>query len=92
MMRAFFLAAGGILIFTGIEALVLDHAVLSKDSPLAKKVVKTEKAFDEWGFEVEKKIISPATLTPPEWAPWSMMSSGAIILLYALVSKPGGGE
>lgn len=93
MLRAFFLAAGGILMFTGVEALVLDHAVLSNDSPLSKNTVAaTAPAFDEWGFEIERKVNAPLqkTIRPPEWAPWSMLSSGAVIMLYSLVSKPSG--
>ena len=94
MLRAFFMAAGGILMFTGVEALVLDHAVLADDSPLVKKVVKNEPAFDEWGFEIERKVLAPSkkTITPPEWAPWTMLSSGAVILLYSIVSRSGGEE
>ena len=93
MWRAFFLAAGGILVFTGIEALVLDHAVLASDGFVAEQVETTEKSLDEWGFEVERKVLKPATKTvkPPEWAPWSMMSSGTVILLYSLLGKRGGG-
>ncbi|PQO29481.1 MULTISPECIES: hypothetical protein [Pirellulaceae] len=25
----------------------------------------------------------PKPFTPPDWAPWSMMSSGAIVILYS---------
>ena len=93
MLRAFFLAAGGILMFTGVEALVLDHAVLSNDSPFTKKAVAANQpTLDEWGFEIERKVTAPLkkTIQPPEWAPWSMLSSGAVILLYSLVSRSGG--
>ena len=93
MLRAFFLAAGGILVFTGVEALLLDHAVLYPDSILGKSVEKSEPVLDEWGFEVGRKIVQPAkkTIRPPEWAPWSMMSSGTITMLYALMGGRSGG-
>ena len=90
MWRAFFLAVGGMLMVMGIESLVLDHAVLASDSKLVQKAAATtEPVFDEWGFEVDRKPVLPVqkTIQPPEWAPWSMLSSGAVIMLYALSSK-----
>lgn len=31
------------------------------------------------------QVVAPARdVTPPEWAPWSLMASGAIIVLYSL--------
>lgn len=31
------------------------------------------------------QVVSAArTVTPPEWAPWSLMSGGTIIVLYSL--------
>ena len=92
MWRAFFLAAGGILIVMGVEALVLDHAVLAEDSKLVQKVTaSTEPVFDDWGVEVDQRAVSK-TINPPEWAPWSLLSSGAVILFYAVASKVRGGE
>lgn len=92
MWRAFFLAAGGILVFTGVEALVLDHAVLAKDSGFSETVVKNETVLDDWGFEVEKQVVTsrPKSIAPPEWAPWSMLSSGAVIMLYSFMGKSSG--
>lgn len=90
MWRAFFLAVGGMLLVMGIESLVLDHAVLASDISLAQQpAATTEPVFDEWGFEIDRKPAQPAqkTIQPPEWAPWSMLSSGAVIMLYALSSK-----
>lgn len=95
MWRALFLAIGGTLLVMGIESLVLDHAVLATDSGFIKPTV-TQPAYDEWGFEVEQRGVLPATRTisPPEWAPWSMLSSGAVMLFYGLASRfrGGGGE
>lgn len=91
MWRAFFLAAGGILIVMGIEALVLDHAVLAEDSRLVQKVTATEPVLDDWGVAVEQPA-TEKTIRPPEWAPWSMLSSGIVILFYAAASKIQGGD
>ena len=78
----------------GIESLALDHAVVAQDSLLGKKFQeeRVEVVRDEYGFEVgTKKVKVPVTKTirPPEWAPWSMMSSGSVILLYSLASRFG---
>ena len=90
MWRAIFLALGGTLLVMGIESLVLDHAVLSTDNGfISPPASTTEPVFDEWGFEIDRKVVPgvPKTIHPPEWAPWSMLSSGTVILLYAFGSK-----
>ena len=92
MWRAIFLAAGGILFVTGIEAMLLDHVVVSEGSVLAKKVVEVEPAVDEWGIEVESPPVSsgPQKIAMPEWVPWSLVSTGAIVFLYAWRNRGGG--
>lgn len=93
MWRALFLAIGGTLLVMGIESMVLDHAVMATDNGIIKPAsVSTEPVYDEWGFEVDRKIVAPVakTLSPPEWAPWSMLSSGAVILFYGLASRVRG--
>lgn len=96
MWRPIFLALGAGLLMLGIESLALDHAVVAPDSMLGKRFheERVEVVRDEYGFEVgTKKVKVPVTKTvsPPEWAPWSMMSSGAVILLYSLALRYGGG-
>jgi len=77
------------LLVMGMESLVIDHAVLASDSKLVQKATAaTEPVLDEWGFEIERKPAASAkTIRPPDWAPWSMLSSGAVIMLYALSSR-----
>lgn len=84
MWRAFFLALGGIIMVTGVESLVLDHAVLADRT----EQQAPQPIYDEWGFETGQTA-PPAQkkIQPPEWAPWSMLSSGAVIMLYAMASK-----
>ena len=94
MWRPLFLALGAGLLMLGIESLVLDHAVVAQDSFLGRRFQeeRVEVVRDEYGFEVGKrkvKVPVTKTISPPEWAPWSMMSSGAVILLYALASGMG---
>ena len=95
MWRAMFLAAGAGLLIMGVESLALDHAVIAPDSLLAKKMQeeKVEAVTDEYGFEIGKRTVrvpTTKTVSPPEWAPWSMLSSGTVILLYSLTSRFGG--
>lgn len=98
MWRAIFLAVGVGLLLLGIESLAVDHAVLAEDSLLIKadEQTITEPVFDEYGFQVNERIVTRAsapiarTVSPPEWAPWSMLSSGTIIMLYSLASRFGG--
>ena len=88
MWRAFFLAVGGTLCVLGVESLVLDHAVLASNSALVRKSGDTEPLYDELGFEIGRKPLgSSRIVTPPEWAPWGMLSTGAVILLYSTASK-----
>ncbi|MEN0109784.1 MAG: hypothetical protein AAF805_03585 [Planctomycetota bacterium] len=37
------------------------------------------------------QVIAPAReVAPPEWAPWSLLSGGAVVVLYSLtLMKPG---
>ncbi len=30
------------------------------------------------------KVVTPAkTISPPEWAPWSLLSAGAVVMIYS---------
>lgn len=87
MWRALFLAVGGTLLVMGMESMVLDHAVLATDNGFIQpETTSTQPVLDEWGFEVDRRTVAatPKTVSPPEWAPWSMLSSGAIMLFYGL--------
>lgn len=100
MWRPLFLALGAGLLMLGIESLVLDHAVVAQDSLLGSRFheERVEVVRDEYGFEVGQRTVKvpvTKTISAPEWAPWSMMSSGAVILLYALAaggSRSGGSD
>jgi hypothetical protein len=71
MMRAFFLAIGMSAFILGLECLVIDKAVLA---PQGGSVASS--AVQE---------VAPAVreITPPEWAPWSLLSGGAVVMLYS---------
>ncbi len=72
MWKAIFLAAGISMIIVGVESLVVEKAVFA---------ARGEKKQTAWGTstqEVPRKEVEPA-----EWFPWSMMSGGVGVLIYA---------
>lgn len=72
MIRSFFLAIGIFAIILGVECLVLDRAVLK---PSQEATIE--------GFS-ERMATSPREVTPPEWAPWSLLSAGTVVILYSV--------
>ena len=71
MLRAFFLAIGLSAFILGLECLVIDKAVLAPKADSAASAVAQE--------------VAPAVreVVPPEWAPWSLLSGGAVVMLYS---------
>ncbi len=74
MWRACFLAAGITLVIVGVECLGVETINLkTRDDPAPA-------AFP---------LDTPATtgplkkVTPPEWAPWSLISTGVVVCLYS---------
>jgi len=71
MLRAFFLAIGLTAFILGLECLVIDKAVLqpSRDNSASAMAQQMAPGVRE--------------LSPPEWAPWSLLSGGAVVILYS---------
>jgi len=67
MFRSLFLALGVTCCILGLEALAIDRALL-KDRPV----------LDEVTGHTGQRIVDP-----PEWAPWSLMAGGAVVVLYS---------
>lgn len=67
MFRAFFLALGMTAFILGLECLAIDKAVLHARSESA----------------AEQIAVSYREVSPPEWAPWSLLSAGAVVMLYS---------
>ncbi len=74
MWRAFFLAVGVSAMILGVECLGVETATLKWRNPPPLPV-------SPW--DNEPKIGTQRTLTPPTWAPWSLMSAGAVVCLYS---------
>jgi hypothetical protein len=71
MWRSFFLARGVYCFMLGGEWLARDKAVLTPSSE------SSARAFASRVAPVYREV------TPPEWAPWSLMSAGAVVVLYS---------
>lgn len=77
MWRALFLAIGIYLCVLGAECLVFDRAILDDGKPKESEV-NQEAALYSSDFSVERKEFKPK-----EWMPWSMLSTGAVVILYS---------
>lgn len=70
MWRAFFLAIGVYCALLGVECLALEKVTVQvKGRPVAQAAITAAPSLKE--------------ITPPEWAPWSLMSGGAVVVLYS---------
>ena len=82
MWRALFLAIGISLCFLGAETLVVDRAILA--SP-ADDDRATSELYDDYAPSTPRRAI-----VPPDWAPWSLLSAGVVVTLYAMTFHRGG--
>ena len=69
MIRSLFLALGLYCFLLGLECLVIDKAFLNAGRASVQSFSGTA-----MGREV----------TPADWAPWSLMSGGAVVMLYTV--------
>ncbi len=74
MWRAFFLAIGFAIMLLGVECLAVERVTLKmRDDPPAPVSP----------FDTEMKLGPQKQISPPPWAPWSLLSSGAVMCLYS---------
>ena len=73
MWRPFFLAIGISVGILGGECLVVDTAVVS--------LPRQRNETNALGFPTAQRS---KAVQPPEWAPWSLLSAGTVISLYAI--------
>ena len=76
MWRAFFLALGIFLCILGAQCLVVDTYVLAGQPQPAAEAQSL--------FNAPPPSAGQREMEPPEWAPWSMLSVGAVVILYSL--------
>jgi hypothetical protein len=75
MWRSLFVALGISSIILGLECLVIDKAVLARRDEPAAGLLNKEGNAPVIGRNRE--------VIPPDWAPWSLMSTGAVVVLYS---------
>jgi hypothetical protein len=82
MWRAFFLASGIFVCILGAQCLVVDSYVMASDKPAAQS---PQTLFGARPMLAERK-----DYRPPEWAPWTLLSTGAVVILYSLTLNRSG--
>ncbi|MBN1908597.1 MAG: hypothetical protein JW818_02565 [Pirellulales bacterium] len=76
MWRAFFLAVGVFICILGAECLGVEKVVLKLKNPPPRPT-------QEYLVSEAPAAGSPRELVPPDYAPWSLMGLGAVVILYA---------
>ena len=74
MWRAFFLAMGIASIILGAECLAIEKAILAPTAAAAPNGNSTP---------LSAPVATKREVNPPEWAPWSLLSAGAVVVLYS---------
>ena len=74
MWRALFLAIGVSLAILGAESMVLEKVVMAASKP---------QAGDNRFFTAALPAAKGREIVPPEWAPWGLLSAGAVVILYS---------
>ena len=84
MFRAFLIAVGISMCIVGGECLVVDQAIVAYPRKAKEKsAASSQDPFAQQSFGTEPGI-ARREIKPPEWAPWSLLSGGVVVALYAL--------
>ncbi len=75
MWRSFFLASGVYCCLLGAQSLAVDRVMLADKEPVPARLLNMNLTGNNAARNKE--------ITPPAWAPWSLMSFGAVTLLYS---------
>jgi hypothetical protein len=76
MWRSLFLAVGVSCCLLGAQALAVEKAVLHASQPAASA---NSLPFIGGGFQTARR----REIVPPDWAPWTLISAGAVTILYS---------
>ncbi len=76
MWRGLFLALGAFAIILGGECLICDKAILAAKNDVSAQGLLANPSASA-GSVQRREIV------PPEWAPWSLLSGGAVTMLYS---------
>ena len=80
MWRALFLALGIYACIFGGECLVVESYVMAGEAPAAS-------ASSQSLFQSGSPLAASRDWKPPEWAPWSLLATGALVVLYSMAMK-----
>jgi hypothetical protein len=80
MGRAFLMAMGIAACIFGAECLAVDRFVLVGES--APRPAEPVSLFGP------PPTVSGREYKPPEWIPWTLLSGGAIVILYSMAMRP----
>jgi hypothetical protein len=87
MWRALFLAVGISMCIVGAECLAVERFELAGEEVLDEGPAGPPTLF---GSSAPPAFAPSRDIEPPEWAPWSFLSAGAVIILYALTINRAG--
>jgi hypothetical protein len=90
MGRSFCLAVALTLCVLGLECLVVKRATLSLDEPPKEAATSYDYSFIDPTFASTPKEVAKRVIEPPEWAPFLLLSSGIVLLLYTKAVCAGG--
>ena len=79
MWRAFFLAVGISLVIIGGQCLIVEKVVLARGADFAQ-VQDNPYLF---GSQDSAANSNGKDIVPPDWAPWSLMAAGAVVMIYS---------
>ena len=85
MWRAFFLAFGISLVIIGAECLVVEQVIVAEKSKAPAPAPPQEGNYGMFGSPPQQPVLKSGgrTITPPDWAPWSLMGAGTVVVLYS---------
>lgn len=73
MWRSMFLGLGAYCCLVGAECLVIDKAVLAGGQEVATGLLQ----------RLDSGQMGQREIVPADWAPWSLLSAGAVTMLYS---------
>lgn len=84
MFRSLALAVGISLVVLGVECLVVERVVMAGSQTLTASTPASHELAQAQSGPVPTQAASTAReIMPPEWAPWVLLSVGAVIILYS---------
>ncbi len=86
--RAFFCAVGIVLMIVGVECLLIDSAVLTTK---VTEMPSVQQANTGLFASPQTPAVKNRVFTPSEWFPWSLLATGAIVMIYSYAFRRSGG-